>query len=115
MTAIERAEALLAVATKKRGCEHYQRIANLCDSCHKWEAVKAAQRQLVRLGFSPNALRGYIDAIKALERITRHPVATPVAGRRDVGLEPWLACQEIAQPPVADFERLFPEAPASAD
>ena len=34
--------------------------------------------------------------VKALERIKAHPVATPVAGREDLGLDPIPSCQDIA-------------------
>ena len=33
---------------------------------------------------------------EALERIKAHPVATPVAGREDLGLDPIPSCQDIA-------------------
>ena len=44
------------------------------------------------------ALECQLEEMRAvLKRIAAHPIRTPVAGRRDVGLEPLPACQEIAE------------------
>lgn len=50
-------------------------------------------------------LRDALDYIRelgdALTKITEHPVATPIAGRRDLGLEPWPSCQALAHTALA--------------
>lgn len=73
--------------------EHYLRIS----------ALAGAMSRVGDINEPP--LRDALDYIRelgeALTKITEHPVATPIAGRRYLGLEPWPSCQALAHAALA--------------
>lgn len=112
MTAIERAEELLAAATAESPectCTDPETMHESECPWVKWlYAQPEAQRQLVVDG--PEFLRGYIGAIKALGGLmeiaeTAMPDSYFRSDRRT----------KKARKSITDFKRLFPEPPASAD
>ena len=100
MTAIERAEALLTMADAGGGCTNIKGGRDQCPSC----SAGAALSQIMDGG--GDFLRGYIGAVKVIGGLmeiaeTAMPDSYFRSDRRT----------KKARKTIADFERLFPEAP----
>ncbi len=104
-TAIDRAKALLKAATLKRNCEHFRRRRRLCDSCNEWEVVKAARREMVCLGFTPDTLAVVVTLADVAMWAARGPGLCHPANKAD-GAD---CLKDAADDALAKFEKLFPE------
>jgi hypothetical protein len=107
MTAIERAEALLEAVSLERECTDLVAYGD-CAYCTAWESLDI-------LGLNRDTLRGYIGAVKALERwdtLTDEYARTRDGDdeyEEERAFERLTAEDPDARTVIADFERLFPE------